>query len=336
MLSAVYAQAARSRRALYGRPGRRRHLHRPVVSVGNLSVGGTGKTPAVAHVVRVLQAMGERPSVLTRGYRRRRPAEGVVVVHDGTAVRADLDASGDEPLMLARALDGVPVLVGADRYLAGRLAELHLAATVHVLDDGFQHLPLHRDADLLIVSRQELDDPRTLPAGRLRESLRTAALADAVLVDADDDGETAEIADRIGVAERFRLRRHLHAPLRLDERGEGVPLEPGGRVFAVAGIARPARFYRDLEALGLDVAGTLTFPDHHPYSAHDVSAISDGVRRHGATAMITTEKDLVRLTACGPLPVAVAWVPLTVAIEPAGHFRTWLAARLAAARGGGA
>lgn len=116
MLSALYAELARARRARFSRPGRRRRLRHPVVSVGNLSVGGRGKTPAVAHVVEVLKTLDERPAVLTRGYRRRAPQEGVVVVHDGRAIRADLDRAGDEPLMLARALGTTPVLVCPDRY----------------------------------------------------------------------------------------------------------------------------------------------------------------------------------------------------------------------------
>ena len=144
-LSAAYSAAAAWRRQWYARdPSRRRTLTRPVVSVGNLRVGGTGKTPTVEYLARLLVANGERPVILTRGYARRRPLDGVTIVSDGTAIRADLDTAGDEPLMLARALPGVPVLVGADRHLSGRLAERRFGATVHLLDDGFQHVALAR------------------------------------------------------------------------------------------------------------------------------------------------------------------------------------------------
>ena len=137
--ASVYGAAASWRRRWYARePARVRRLARPVVSVGNLSVGGSGKTPVVAHLARVLQQAGERPAILTRGYGRRRPSEGVTIVSDGTRVRAGLDVSGDEPLMLAEMLTDVPVLVGADRFLSGQLAEQELGATVHLLDDGFQ------------------------------------------------------------------------------------------------------------------------------------------------------------------------------------------------------
>ncbi len=168
--SSLYGAAASWRRRWYARdPGRQRHLSRPVVSVGNLCAGGSGKTPVVEQIARVLVDRGERPAILTRGYARRRALDGVTVVSDGSKILAGLETAGDEPLMLARALPGVPVLVAADRYLAGRLAERQLGATVHLLDDGFQHLALARDVDLLLVAEEDLTD-RMLPAGRLREA----------------------------------------------------------------------------------------------------------------------------------------------------------------------
>jgi tetraacyldisaccharide 4'-kinase len=332
MLSALYAEFARVRRARFGLPGRRRRLQRPVVSIGNLSVGGRGKTPTVAHVVQILRGMGERPAILTRGYKRQVTTDGVVVVHDGLSVRADLDRAGDEPLMLARSLGHTPVLVSADRYLAGRLAEVHLGVSVHVLDDGFQHLPLHRDIDLLIVSPSDLADPLTLPGGRLRESLSTAREADAVLVDATEPEEVSAIASQLGSPEAFSVTRRTHPPLRLDAFRESALLEPGTRVLAVAGIARPERFFDDARSLGLDLAGTMTFPDHHPYDANDVARIFGRARIHTAAAILTTEKDLARLLPHRPFPLRLAWLPLSVSVEPAGRFQEWLATQLARAR----
>ena len=148
-LSAVYGRAARLRRSWYARrPHAQHRLQSPVISVGNLVVGGSGKTPVVAAVARLLLERGHRPSILSRGYARRDERDGVVVVSDGDRMIASVEASGDEPQMLARALPGVPVLVCPDRYLAGRLAETHFASTVHLLDDGFQHLQLARGTDL--------------------------------------------------------------------------------------------------------------------------------------------------------------------------------------------
>jgi len=205
VLNALSARIALARRRAYQRADRQRHLRRPVVSVGNLRVGGSGKTPTVACVARALLKMGERPSVLSRGYARRDAPAGVVVVSDGQRLHADLARSGDEPLMLARALAGVSVLVSEDRYLAGVVAEQQFGATVHVLDDGFQHLRLARAVDLLIVSEEDLVDARTLPGGRLREPLSAAAVADAMLVPGVDPETALQIGGRLGVAEAFGL-----------------------------------------------------------------------------------------------------------------------------------
>src|SRR6187399_1709623 len=172
MISTVYAAAARYRRRHYAiHPELRRKLVRPVISIGNLAVGGRAKTPLAALVAERLLTMGECPAILSRGYGRRDRGDGVVVVRDPGGIRADLDRAGDEPLMLARRLPGVSVLVSPSRYLAGVLAERHLGATVHILDDGFQHFDLHRDADIVAVARQDVEHPATLPGGRLREPL---------------------------------------------------------------------------------------------------------------------------------------------------------------------
>src|SRR5262249_55485413 len=156
-------------------------LDRPVVSIGNLAAGGRAKTPMAAFVARALRDAGERPAILSRGYARRRAEDGVVVVRDAEGMRADLDRAGDEPLMLARQLDGVAVFVSSSRPLAGRLAECRLGCTVHVLDDGFQHFDLRRDVDLVMVAQEDVDRPVTLPSGRLREPLDAAAAADALI-----------------------------------------------------------------------------------------------------------------------------------------------------------
>jgi tetraacyldisaccharide 4'-kinase len=194
LLSSLYGAAASWRREWYARdPARVRRLSRPVISVGNLSVGGSGKTPIVAWLARRLLDLGERPAILSRGYGRRDAADGVTVVSDGVEIRAALRAAGDEPLMLARHLPGVPVVVAADRFLAGLLAERELGATLHVLDDGFQHVKLWRDLDLLLVQEADLSD-RVLPAGRLREPLRNASRADALLVPAADPDVPHRIA----------------------------------------------------------------------------------------------------------------------------------------------
>ena len=327
MISTVYAAAARYRRRFYAiRPELRRKLSRPVISIGNLAVGGRAKTPIAGLVAARLRAMGERPAILSRGYGRRDAADGVVVVRDPGGIRADLDRAGDEPLMLARQQDGIAVLVSSSRYLAGRLAEHHFGCTVHVLDDGFQHFDLHRDADILVVARQDIERPLTLPGGRLREPLDAAAACDAVI--ALDDAD----ANRIAAGRpTWRARRRQAAARLADPMGARVE-RTTGPVVAVAGIARPAGFFDDLRRAGWALARELAFRDHHRYSRRDVAAIAGAAASCGAQLVITTEKDLVRLLPLRPFPLQVAYVPMTVEIDPLESFDHWLRARLEDAR----
>jgi tetraacyldisaccharide 4'-kinase len=327
-LSAAYSAAAAWRRAWYARdPSRRRRLAQPVISVGNLRVGGSGKTPVVEYIARLLVERGERPAVLTRGYGRRRRRDGVTVVSDGAKVCADLDEAGDEPLMLAKALPGVSVLVGADRYLCGRLAERRLGASVHLLDDGFQHLELERDVDLLLVAEEDLQD-RPLPAGRLREGLEAATVADAALITAGYDTAAERIGRGFGVSPVFRVTRAIGAPRRVAGARDSVVVPSGSRVFVVTGIARPDRFIADILSVGWDISGVIEFRDHHRFNARDVRRIAAEAKATGSMIVLTTEKDAVRLVACdlGDLPIAS--VPLVVGVEPAGAFREWLTERI--------
>ena len=332
MLSTIYAAAARRRRERYAaRPDLRHRLRRPVISVGNLAVGGRGKTPMVAAITRELLAMGERPAILSRGYARTRPVDGVVVVRDPDGMRSDLGRSGDEPLMLARRLEGASVLVSPDRYLAGCLAEHALGATVHVLDDGFQHLQLERDVDILIIGRDDVARPVTLPRGRLREPLDSMVAADAIVA-ADDDVEI-DVSDL--EIPLFRVRRSLGAATGFSggmvSSGSFV-LERSEPVAALAGIASPARFFDELRTAGYSVALTLPYADHHPYSRADVRRVFEGASRAGAAAVVTTEKDFVRLLPHRPFPMPLGWVPLTMEPDPLPDFRRWLAESVAAAR----
>jgi tetraacyldisaccharide 4'-kinase len=332
-LGFIYGRVAHARRHWYARrPWLRRRLRRPVISVGNITVGGTGKTPLVAHLASVLLAMGERPAILSRGYARPHPVDGVVLVSDGRAIRADLRRAGDEPLMLARAVPEAIVAVAADRHLAGRLAEARAGCTVHLLDDGFQHCKLERDVDLLVVDPADLTGPRLLPAGRLREPLGAARLADAVIVLAESDDDAAEVGRRLGVEPAFRAVRRIDAPRLIEPDGRVVSPAAGTRVLAFAGVARPARFFVELKDAGWMVAGELAFPDHYRYSARDVRRILDAARDARAVMLLTTEKDLMRLLAFRPLPMPLGWVPLQMTVEPAASFREWLAGRLADAR----
>jgi tetraacyldisaccharide 4'-kinase len=318
VISDLYAAIVRRRRERYNsRPDLRRRLRHPVISIGNLAVGGRGKTPMVASITRELLAMGERPAILSRGYGRRRPEDGVVVVRDPEGVRSDLARAGDEPLMLARALDGASVLVSSDRYLAGTLAEHALGATVHVLDDGFQHLQLDRDIDIVLVGRDDVVKPVTLPNGRLREPLDTLVAADAVLA-ADDDVDFTAVGVDLPF---FRTHRSVRLP-DLD----------GRAAFAVAGIAAPERFFADVRRLGCALVGSRAFTDHYPYSRKDVAGMAEAARRSGAQVIVTTEKDYVRMLPWRPFRMPVECVALTMEPDPQPEFRHWLTGALGAAR----
>jgi len=264
-----------------------------------------------ALVAAALRDAGERPAILSRGYARRQPEDGVVVVRDAGGIRADLDRSGDEPLMLARQLDGVAVLVSSSRHLAGRLAECRLGCTVHVLDDGFQHFDLHRNADLVMIAQEDLDRPVTLPSGRLREPLDAASAADAfVLLDAADRADAGGVF-RTGVPV-WRARRTQAGAATTDP------------VAAIAGTASPGSFFAALRAHGWNVVAEVPFRDHHPYSARDVLEIADVARAQGARRIVTTEKDLVRLLPYRPFALPIEAVPLTLELDDRPSFVEWL------------
>jgi tetraacyldisaccharide 4'-kinase len=329
-ISAAYGRVAGLRRAWYSRrPDRRRRLDRPVISVGNLVVGGSGKTPVVASIAELLRQSGERPAILSRGYGRRSAGEAVVIVSDGTRVLVPATVSGDEPQMLARALTGIPIVVSAERYEAGLVAQEQFGATVMILDDGFQHLRLARDIDLLVVSAEDLGQ-RVLPAGTLRESLTAARSADALLVPGATQ-DAVEVSARLGVAQKFTVGAHYGAPRSVRPYGVPLTMRIDGPVMAVAGIARPQRFFGALRDSGFSIAREIVFRDHHWFDERDLARIDAQAQAAGARVVMTTEKDAVRI---GTLAAATPWayLPMRVSIQPAGQFASWLTARLAQAR----
>jgi tetraacyldisaccharide 4'-kinase len=328
-LSTVYATAARARRAWYAHhPASRRRLGRPVISVGNLVVGGSGKTPTVAALASLLRDAGERPVILSRGYGRRGPTDGVLMVSDGVRVLEPVERSGDEPQLLARMLEGVPVLVGADRHASGRVAEQRFDATVMLLDDGFQHFQLERDIDLLVVDERDLGE-QPLPVGRLREPLDAAAAASALLVTGDSTAR-ARLCQALGVAEAFLLATHYGAAQPVSGRGDAVSCPQCSRVMAVAGIARPNRFFDALHQQGWNVVREVAFRDHHWFTPREVARLERTASDAGAEWIVTTDKDAVRL----PESLADSWLrlPMRLTVEPAASFAVWLLDRLAAVR----
>lgn len=320
MLDLLYSQFVRSRRQYYlRRPEIRRRLARPVISVGNLTVGGSGKTPLVGEIARLLITIGERPSILSRGYARQQPSEGVVVVSNGREMSADVAHAGDEPYLLARAVPGAAVVVHASRYLAGRVAESELGCTVHLLDDGFQHLPLMRDIDLLVAPPEDFSNVRTLPFGRFREPVDAARAADALLVPLEASATPADMAERLKVKMAFGFHRTLDAS------------KAPAPAFAFAGIAKPERFYADLERSGWSLTGRRSFSDHHVYSARELDDIRQAARDSGAQVIVTTAKDAVRLPAAvsgfsRTSDLRIIEIRLKISLE--ANFRPWLQERL--------
>ncbi len=257
---------------------RQRRLRWPVVSVGSLSAGGAGKTPVVQTLVRMLTAQGVHVDVLSRGYGRA-SAETLAVDPEGNAQRF-----GDEPLLLARTT-GVPVYVGSARWHAGCLAEERQASShsMHLLDDGMQHRQLHRTLDIALLSREDLQDA-LLPAGNRRESLRALRRADLLAVHEDDAEAQAWIRTHLPQHAVWTYTRSMQWP-------EDIPRQ----VFAFCGIARPDQFLNGLRAGGLEIVGERIFGDHHSYRDSELQELALAIRKSGAAAFITTEKDRVRL-----------------------------------------
>jgi tetraacyldisaccharide 4'-kinase len=308
LLDSLYGQVMRARRRRMERhPQRQRHLSKPVISVGNLSMGGTGKTPVVAAIAQWLIGAGHRPSILSRGYGREDAVDGVVLIDGATTVAQ----AGDEPLMLSRQVPGATVCVSPDRYLGGVLAE-KLGCTVHVLDDGFQHIELARDLDILVTTIGEIPNGRVLPRGRLREPQDAAARAHFLVVSDAPAGAASAEAWTLGISQSCGSIRKLGEPSGIRDQGSGVR---DRKVLAVAGIANPERFVTSLRDGGWNVVEVMAFGDHHRYSPKDLIAIESKMRSAGADAVFTTDKDAVRFESL-TLSFPIYRVPLVIEFDP--------------------
>ena len=296
-------------------------LHRlrwPVISVGNLSVGGTGKTPFTIALARILLSQGLYVDVLSRGYGRKSKIVERVDL-DGTA-----EQYGDEPLLIARET-GVPVYVGARRWQAGRLAEREARneTGVHLLDDGFQHRQLVRLVDIVLVNSEDLAD-WPLPAGNLREGLSALRRARVLAVPAEDQAAIARLRE-LGFDSRperpvWRFRREMVVP--------EIPESLAARPFvAFCGIARPDQFLSGLAKAGIHAAEKRVFPDHHPFTRKDVEMLLRLAESTGSGALVTTAKDLFRLGNLGTAlddALPIFGVDLRVVLEDEVGVAAWL------------
>ena len=273
-----------------------RRLDRPVISVGNITVGGTGKTPMTALLARLLMARGKRVAVISRGYGGSLEGQARIVC-DGQTLFLSAAEAGDEPVHLATAVPGLMTVIGTDRYAAGLLAQKELNPDVFILDDGFQHLRLHRDLNILLMDcRAPFGNGRMLPAGLLREPKSALNRADLVVYTRCPDAGTSPV---------------VHGAIPSCSAGHalaGVELLPGGvrQEFAVlhgrkgiafAGIADPEAFFSSLGEQGLDLVATVSFGDHCSYGEPEIARLVDKCRISGADYLITTGKDAVKLGA---------------------------------------
>jgi len=271
-LASIFGAGVRARNALYDRgalPVNR--LAGPTISVGNLSVGGSGKTPFVLLLGELLKARNIPFDVLSRGYGRK--TSGVLLV-DPTGTARQF---GDEPLLLARRL-GVPVILGEDKYAAGVLAESKFGRQFHILDDGFQHRAVTRDFDIVLVTPEDARD-RLLPAGRLREPLQALQRADAIILTGG------------AVADAFPAKPSLIWRVRRGIVVRDVP----PRSVAFCGIARPQSFFLQLRAAGVEPVAEAVYRDHHAYSERDIRELLQVKQQSEADGFITTEKDAINL-----------------------------------------
>lgn len=295
-LSTIYGGVVGVRNALYDRGIlRARRLDGAVVSVGNLSAGGSGKTPFVLLLGELLKARGIKFDVLSRGYGRR--TRGVRLV-DPAGLPQEF---GDEPLLIARKLQA-PVVVGEDRWEAGRFAESRFGAQLHLLDDGFQHRRLARDFDIVLVTPQDAED-RMLPAGRLREPLRSLRRADAVVLASGAAVESFPLEGKLV----WRVRRGI------------LPQNVPPRPVVFCGIARPQNFVLQLRAANIEPVAEAFYRDHHAYVEKDIGELLALKQQSEAGGFVTTEKDAVNLgpylSALNPLAV----VPVKMELADAAN-----------------
>jgi len=268
-LSAIFGAGVSLRNALYDYcVFQVKRLARPVVSIGNISVGGTGKTPFVIALGELLKQRGIEFDVLSRGYGRSSTGIEVVDPHGSPT------QFGDEPLLIARKLRA-PVIVGADRYKAGLLAEKNFSSKLHLLDDGFQHRRLHRDFDIVLLPPED-QRGSLLPTGRLREPITALNRADAVVL-------TDSQAQPPGAKSIWRARRVIELPAAM------------GKTIAFCGIARPRQFIEGLKSSRMEIAGTITFRDHHRYEQLDIDRLLELKKQTSTDSFMTTEKDLINL-----------------------------------------
>jgi len=302
-----------------------------VICVGNITVGGTGKTPMTMYVAQKVKDLGYRVAIVSRGYRGSAESRGGIV-SDGKSIGMGPERAGDEPYLIARSLREIPVIVGKNRYASGMLALKQFQPDVIVLDDGFQHLKLQRDIDLVLLDHAlPFGNGHLLPRGILREPISALARSTACILTRYQAGQDEPGTSRIELIDKYTPQSHVfyasHAPycygiqsgeLLSDNRvvERRFPPEVEGwkkeTSFGFSGIARNVDFQNTVKNLGFNTSGFLEFSDHHRYTAHDLNCIQSKAESAGARRLVTTEKDLVRLSPQNPFPLELVVVGVKI------------------------
>ena len=299
-LSILYGAVTRTRLSLYRRGTfHTTKLDRPVISIGNITTGGTGKTPLVEWVAKTVAAHGKKVCILTRGYGRKDP-HLQVIVSDGYGVLASPAEAGDEPYLLATKLTGkAAVISSADRIAAGQEAIKDFGTECFVLDDGFQHLRLARDLNIVTIdATNPWGGGSLLPHGRLREKPEGLSRADCVVITRCDQVDSvAELrAEILRLAGDRPIFQSQMRPMRVTSLANpSETLSPPVRVAAFCAVGNPYSFFESLRRLGFELALQKSFPDHHAYSQHEIDALVKAAKDTGATTLITSAKDAVKL-----------------------------------------
>jgi tetraacyldisaccharide 4'-kinase len=315
MVSKVYGGAVKLRRNFYKNDVfKSKRLPCSIISIGNITVGGTGKTPMTIYVAKVVKQLGCNVAVISRGYKGKAEKIGGIV-SDGKALLMTPEIAGDEPYMMAKRLKDVPVIVGRNRLKAGRLAISKFAPDVIVLDDGFQHLRLQRDLDFVLLDcRKPFGNGHLLPRGVLREPVSALLCADAMIMTRSDmmnNNETLSSLKKLLPNERkvpvyrtffdsfvYKITREERKifekkPIASLRRNSDCII--GRNVFAFSGLADNHDFQQTVKSLRCNLSGYMEFPDHHWYSDRDLKDISAAAKRSMSECLVTTEKDYVRI-----------------------------------------
>lgn len=293
----------------------------PVISVGNITLGGTGKTPAVILIADILQKAGYRPAVLSRGYGGK-GGGSLNVVSDGRNILAGPDAGGDEPVLIANSLRGIPVLTGPKRYQTGRYAVDRMGSNVLILDDGFQHRCLHRDLDIVLLHHKDpLGNGFVIPRGPLRESVSSLKRADLLILTGPEEETKVPVQPVLEkICPGVPILRAHHMPrelLRLNRLSTYSPeYLKGKKIFAFAGIARPESFQETLRSLDGNILYFLPYSDHHRYTEEDIKKIGAMAQKLRADLLLTTEKDGVKLARFAGLPENTLMLSIEMRINP--------------------